>query len=68
MDPDVFITIAFSGYAVVVCIGITVAVRGTSKKHDRGRRNDARRAVLKSGQGRDETSREDRLDASEPQT
>jgi hypothetical protein len=64
VDPDVFITIAFCVYAFLVCLGIGVAVRGPSAKHDRDRRIGARRAVLKPEQGRDGTS----LGASEPQT
>jgi hypothetical protein len=61
MAPDVFITIAFSGYAVLVCLGIAVALRRTSGRHDKGRRNDARWAVVKPERDRDETSREDQL-------
>jgi hypothetical protein len=47
MAPDVFITVAFSGYAVLVCLGIAVALRRTSGRQDKGRRNDARWAVVK---------------------
>jgi hypothetical protein len=42
MDPDVFATIAFSGYAVFVALGIGVVLRVTSRQHDAGRDDDAR--------------------------
>jgi hypothetical protein len=42
MDPDVFVTIAFSGYAVFAALGIGVFLRATSGQHDGGRNDDAR--------------------------
>jgi hypothetical protein len=62
MAPDVFITVAFSGYAVLVCLGIAVALLRASGRQDEGRRNDARWAVVKPERDRDEMSREDQLD------
>jgi hypothetical protein len=42
MDPDVFVTIAFSGYAVFVALGIGIVLRATSQQHDTGRDEDTR--------------------------
>lgn len=42
MDPNVFVTVAFSGYAVFVAIGIGVALRVTSRRHEVDRDDDAR--------------------------
>ena len=42
MDPDVFVTIAFTGYAVFVALGIGVFVRATSRQHDAGKAGDTR--------------------------
>jgi len=36
MDPDVFVTIAFSGYAVLVVLGIGAALGATSRKQGAG--------------------------------
>lgn len=65
MDPDVFITLAFSGYAVLVCLGIGVALRGTSGRQVEGRRSDARWGAVKP---LEMGSAADGLNASEPQT
>ena len=37
MDPDIFVTIAFSGYAVLAALGIGVVLRATSSQPDAGR-------------------------------
>ena len=42
MDPDVFVTVAFSGYAVFVALGIGVVLRVTSRQHHGGRDDDVR--------------------------
>jgi hypothetical protein len=42
MDPDVFMTIAFTGYAVFVALGIGVVLQVTSRQHDAGKDDDAR--------------------------
>jgi hypothetical protein len=62
MAPDVFITVAFSGYAVLVCLGIAVALLRASGRQDEGRRNNARWAVVKPERDRDETPHEHQLD------
>jgi hypothetical protein len=36
VDPDVFVTIAFSGYAVLVVLGIGAVLGATSSKQDAG--------------------------------
>jgi hypothetical protein len=36
MDPDVFVTIAFSVYAVLVVLGIGAVLGATSRKQDAG--------------------------------
>jgi len=36
MDPDVFVTIAFSVYAVLVVLGISAVLGATSRKQDAG--------------------------------
>jgi hypothetical protein len=42
MDPDVFVTIAFCSYAVVVALGIGAVLRGTGAQHDTDTSDDAR--------------------------
>jgi hypothetical protein len=42
MDPDLFVTVAFSGYAVFVALGIGVVLRVTSRQHHGGRDDDVR--------------------------
>jgi hypothetical protein len=42
MDPDVFVTIAFTGYAVFVALGIGVFLRDTSRQHEAGKDDDTR--------------------------
>ena len=41
MDPDVFVTIAFAGYAFIVAIGIGVFLRVTSGQARRRSDDDA---------------------------
>jgi hypothetical protein len=64
VDPDVFITIAFTGYAVLVCLGIGIALLGASGRQVGGSRSDARWAVVKP---HELGSAADGLNASEPQ-
>lgn len=64
MDPDVFITIAFVGYAVLVLLGIGVALRRSSGRQVGDRRSDTRWAVVKP---HEMGSAADGLNASEPQ-
>lgn len=64
MDPDVFITIAFVGYAILVCLGIGVALRGASGRQVGDGRSDSRWAVVKP---HEMGSAADGLNASEPQ-
>jgi hypothetical protein len=40
MNPDVFVTVAFSGYAVVVVLGIVIVLRAVSQHHGTGRDYD----------------------------
>ena len=42
MDPDVFVTIAFSAYAVVVVLRVFAVVQAASVRHEGGRNDDAR--------------------------
>jgi hypothetical protein len=42
MDPDAFVTVAFSAYAVVVVLGILSVLRASSVRHGGGRNDDAR--------------------------
>ena len=42
MDPDVFVTVAFSGYAVFVALGIGVVLWRATSQYAGGGDDDAR--------------------------
>jgi len=46
VDPDVFVTIAFSGYAALVVLGIGAVLWATSGRRHTGGSDEVRRGIV----------------------